>query len=234
MSESGDFELFSAPAAKEQDEKSDEQFRDEMKRAQQQLAQLQKEEGQVRASDNDLAQIIVQFLSQPGNTDLFLLISRTVAQNIPSELILAIIALVDKNASKEIEGYLKAPEGERAEITALTVADNRNFHSLSPEQKKSVDNWISNIVQVAISKPHRTLESLIVKKRSDNPADNGKLIHEVSPSIVQLSAFILRNYLKEQGVSFEFDDLHEFMQTVFVKLIKNLGEIVEGQKQISK
>ncbi|MBU0528925.1 hypothetical protein KKF86_04110 [bacterium] len=234
MAESGDFELFGAPAAKEQDEKNDEKFHDEMKRAQQQLTQLQKEEGQVRVQDNNLAQIIVEFLGKDGNTDLFLLISRAVAQNIPSELILAVISLVDKRAFEEVEGLLQAPEGQRAETTALAIPESRSFQSLNLDQKKEVDGWIKRINEVASKKPHRTLESLIIKKRSDNPADNGKLIHEIAPSIIQLSAFILRNYLTEQKVSFEFDQLHEFMQSVFVNIVRNLGELVQGQKQINE
>ena len=115
---------------------------------------------------------------------------------------------------------------------SLVVAENKNFHSLSPNQKAAIDSWIKNINHIAIKKPHRTLESLIVKKRSDNPADNGKLVHEISPSLVQLSAFILRNYLKEQKVDFDFDEIHAFMQSVFVDIVKKLGDLVEEQKQI--
>jgi len=70
MSEAGDFELFGAPTAKEHDEKSDEKFREEMRRAQKAMQQLQKEEGKARAHDDKLAQIIVQFLSQSGSCNI--------------------------------------------------------------------------------------------------------------------------------------------------------------------
>ena len=156
MSEQGDAELFTGPAPSEKKEMSDEQFNDEMKRTQQALKQLQQEEGQAKGYDNSLATIIVQFLSQPQNTDLFLLISRTVAQNIPSELIIAIISLVDKNAQKEVKGLLEtSKESEKGDEKALTIHQKADFQHLPPEQKKAIDTWVQNIFSVASKKPHR-------------------------------------------------------------------------------
>ena len=226
----GDFELFTGPAPKEAGEMSDEQFREDMKKTQAALAQLQKEEGRAKANDHNLAMILVHFLSQPENTDLFLLISRTVAQNIPSELILAVISLIDKKASKEVAGFLESSEASTpAESTALAIPENKNFQSLPSDQKKILDNWISTINKVAVKKPHRVAESLVTKKRSP---DSDKIIREISPTLVQLSAFILRNYLTQQKISFEFDQLREFMQTVFVNLVKYLEKLIQEQKKI--
>ena len=232
MADSGDFELFSGPAPKEAGEGSDEQFSEKMKRTQQALAQLQKEEGQAKASDHSLALILVNFLSQPENTDLFLLISRSLAQDIPSELILAVISLIDKNASDKIKGYLESLEGGVPETKALTVSGRSDFKSLSPEIKKQIDEWIGRINQVAVKKPHRSLESLVTTKRSDDPVGSWKMVREISPSLVQLSAFVLRNFLTAQDVQHEFEQLQAFMQEVFINLVRHLEELVEEQKKI--
>jgi hypothetical protein len=234
MADQGDFELFSGPAPKEVDEKSDEQFRDQMKQMQGALAQLQKEEGKAKANDFKLAQILIKFLSQPENTDLFLLVSRTVAQNIPSELIIAIVSLIDKKASEEVTAYLKSAEGDTppAPNRNLAVSHQKEFHALSPEQKKEIDVWIKNINEVCFKKPHRILDSIVIKRRSTDPADVARLIREISPVMVQLSAFILRNYLLIHKVSFEIADLQDFMQAVFVQLVKDLEKFVQEQKQI--
>ncbi|MBU0577466.1 hypothetical protein KJ742_03370 [Patescibacteria group bacterium] len=234
MTETGDAELFTGPAAREQDEKSDEQFREEMRRIQQALQQLYQEEGKARVHDNNLVQIILQFLNQADSTDLFLLISRAVAQDIPSELIIAIISLIDQKASKEIKGLLESSERqETPQEASLAIKEHRNFQSLSSEQKSAVDSWIKLINDVATKKPHKCLESIVIKKRSDDPASR-QLVREVSPVLTQLSAFILRNFLTSQKVTFELESLQEFMQAVFVNLIKNLEELVEGQKKIEK
>ena len=221
MSEQGDIDLFSGPAPSEQSEQSDEKFREEMKRTQKALVQLQQEEGQAKAHDDNLAAIIVQFLGQPQNTDLFLLISRVVAQNVPSELIIAILALIDKRANDEIKNLLAAGQGQ-SDQKALVLKQEADFKSLSSHHKKAIDNWVQNISRVAANKPHRTLESIIIQGPK----------RELFPALIQLSAFVLRNFLTHHKITVEFQNLHDFMQGVFVEIVKNLEELIKEQKQL--
>lgn len=223
MPEPNDFELFSGPAPSEKSEKNDEKFRDEMRQGQIALQQLQQEEGQAKAHDNSLAGIIVQFLSQPGNTDLFLLISRVVAQNIPSELIIAVLALIDKASQEEIKGLLAAGAQTESDATSLAVYQKASLNALAPEHKKALDVWIRNISQVAHKKPHRVLEALVI------PGPQRRL----SSMIVQLSAFILRNYLAQSSITIDFQDLRDFMQGVFVQLVKDLENTIKTQQKLT-
>lgn len=238
MSETGDFEsLAGMGAVSEASEMSDEQFRDQMKKAQSAIKKLKKDEGKAKTQDNNLAQIIVKFLNQHGNTDLFLLISRAVAQDIPSELILTVISLVDKNASKEVFALLKAGEEEigkqeTSKNTSLIVKQFSDFQSLSPEHKAAIDAWIENIQRISIKSPHRTLDTIIEMRRPDGEKELEDIIKEVSPTLIQLSSFILRNYLDEYKINFEFSHLHAFMQAVFVNLVKHLENLIVGQKNI--
>jgi len=223
MSDQNDLELFTGPAPSEKGEKSDEQFREDMKRTQQALAQLQKEEGQAKTNDFSLSSTIVQFLNEPGNTDLFLLISRAVAQNIPSELIIAIISLVDKRSQEEVIGLLEGGKKHgHSDETALVIHKKAEFESLSPAHKKAIDKWIENIANVAGKKPHRVLETIVV------PGPQRQL----SIVIIQLSAFILRNYLKKHDIEIEYQNLRDFMQGVYVEIVKNLEDLVKEQKQL--
>jgi len=225
-----DFELFNAPAAKESSDQSDEKFSEEMRKTQAALAQLQKEEGQSKTNDDRLAQIIIQFLSKPEYTDLFLLISRCVAQNIHSELILAVLSLIDKAASEEVNLMLR---GKETSTGAIAVKSADGFEKLLPEQKKAMDKWISSIRLVAAKNPYRTLGGILIMKKSTQPADMGKMVFMVSDAIVQLAAIILRNFLSGHG-TIEFDAIHEFMEAVFVELVKTLEALVQDQKKISK
>lgn len=224
MAEGGsDFELFTGPAPSEQGEMSDEQFQEEMRRTQAAVQQLQQEEGQAKAYDNSLAQIIVQFLSQPQNTDLFLLISRVVAQNIPSELIIAVLSLIDQNAEDEVKGFLAAGKAEVSEAqSALTIHQKADFQTLDPEHKKAIDEWVQNLFAVASKKPHRVLETLVIPKKE----------REISPIFIQLSAFVLRKYLENNGLNLEFQVIHDFMLGVFVEIVKNLENLVKEQKRL--
>lgn len=223
MSETGDFELFNAPAAKESSEQSDEQFREEMRQTQAAVKQLQKEEGQAKAQDNNLAGIIVQFLGQPQNTDLFLLISRMVAQNVPSEFILAMISLIDEAAHQEVTSYLTAGKlTNPIESTALTIHPKTEFTSLPPEHKGVIDAWVKQLNESALHKPHRILETLIQRRPTTALAE----------APVQLGAFILRRYMEKYQVEYDFDHLRDFFQSVILEIIKNAETLLEGQKQL--
>jgi len=224
MADQHDFELFTGPAPSEKGEMSDEQFREEMARTQAAIKQLQKEEGTSRTNDFKLASIIINFLVQPGNTDLFLLISRSVAQNIPSELIIAILSLIDKKSQEEVKEFLEADKKSgHSKLTALAIRQKADFPSLSPALKKTIDKWIENISTVSTKKPHRVLETIVY------PGPQ----RELSTVVVQLSAFILRNFLKMHSVEIEFRDLRDFMQTVFLEIVRNLETLLQEQKQLT-
>ncbi|MBN2306819.1 hypothetical protein JXD20_02440 [Candidatus Peregrinibacteria bacterium] len=229
MTEAGDFELFGAPAAKEHDEKSDEKFREEMKRTQAALQQLQQEEGKARAHDDRLARIIVHFLSQQGGggTDFFLLISRCVAQDIPSELIIAVLSLIDRDASEEIENILK----EAKKDTALVVPQYKDVHLLNAAQKSVIDEWIRNITAAAAHKPYRTLDSVLIKSVAKN---RNEIVKEISPPFVQLSAFIMRYYLAMQETHIDVETLRDFMENIYFKMLQDLEEMTRGQKRLEK
>ncbi len=224
MSEQNDFELFSGPAPSEKKEMSDEKFQEEMKKTQKAMQDLKREEGKAKANDDNLAAIIVQFLGQPENTDLFLLISRTVAQNIPSELIIAVLSLIDKRSLEEVKGLLEGAKGKSGrEGHEMIVHQNANFESLSPHHKKAIDKWIGNISEVAAKKPHRVLDTVVI------PGPERVL----SPVLVQLSAFILRNFLLKHEITMEFQILRDFMQGVYVEIVKNLELLIKEQKRLS-
>ena len=75
---------------------------------------------------------------------------------------------------------------------------------------------------MAFKKPHRSLESLVI------PGPD----RELSPIPVQLSAFILRKYLTNHSLDVDFQGLKDFMQGVFVEIVKNLEHLVKEQKKI--
>jgi uncharacterized FlaG/YvyC family protein len=229
MSEVGDFESFMGPAPSESTEKNDEVFSEQMRKAQQAQQQLQKEEGQAKQNDNQLAQIIVAFLGQEGNTDLFLLISRCVAQNIPSEIIIAVLSLVDQRSSQEIhkmiEGFENKPQ------TALTVQDHHSFKSLDPNLRKQIDGWIQNVQHAIFHKPHQSAETLILKSVDKQ---TNEVVRQLSPVFLQLSTFILRNYLAKHSVQIDFERIRDFMQNIYIKIIKDLENLIAGQKKLSQ
>ena len=78
--------------------------------------------------------------------------------------------------------------------------------------------------KVASKKPHRVLEAIII------PGPE----RELSSTLIQLSAFILRRYLTNNKIDIEFQNLYDFMQGVFVEMVKNLETLVKEQKKIKQ
>ncbi len=225
MSEFGDLESFSAPQAKESSEQSDEQFGEQMRAAQAAAAQLKKEEGKARQNDDQLAKIIVQFLSQQSGTEMFLLISRCVSQDIPSEIIIAILSLVDEAASKEIERIVQEMD------SGLTMLPEQGgFEKLAEAEKRRVEKWLMNIKTASFNKPHRTLDTIL--SRATDP-HSGQAVKILSPSFLQLSTFILRNFIAKNGLQEEYEVLKNFLQSIYVKMVAELETLVAEQKQLS-
>ena len=110
MPEGGNnIESFSgAPQGSEKTQESQEKFSERYRQNQAAIKKGKKDEKKKHDQDESLAAIIVQFLHQTGHTALFLLISRLVARNIPSDLILAIISLIYHPAAKVIQDKMLA------------------------------------------------------------------------------------------------------------------------------
>lgn len=223
MSEQGDFELFNGPAPSEQKEMSDEQFKEAIKKGQQKAQQIKKEEGKSKKNDDKLSNIIIAFLNDKKNTDLFLLISRNVAQDVTSALIIAILSLIDQNSESELYNLLKSSDIIENKH-ALTVYEKSNFGLLSDRQKKDIDAWTNNIYKLSLSNPHKTLNSILLKD----------VKKELSNSLIQLSAFILRKYLFSQNINIDFQEIYDFMQNIWVNLSINLEKFIKNQKQIEE
>ena len=226
MSEVGGLDSFDSQGVSEASEQSQEQFREGLRQSQIAAKQQQKDEGKARQKDDQLAKIIVQFLAQPNHTDLFLLISRCVSQNIPSEVIIAVLSLIDRTAYVEMENILN--EADPSQLPA--VIENQGLHELSKGQMQSINQWLNNIHLVASKKPFRMLESVLVLIKKEKGADP---IREISPSFIQLSAFMLRDYLAMQNSHIEHTLLSDFIQSAYLQIIAQLKDQVMDQKQLS-
>ena len=67
--------------------------------------------------------------------------------------------------------------------------------------------------QVASRNPERILEAMLIPGHEKT----------ISPVLVQLSAFILRNYLASHQIAMEYSHLRDFMEGVMVEIVKGLA-----------
>jgi hypothetical protein len=199
-----DFELFSAPTAQEKSEKSDEKFREKYRQAQAQIKKIKREESSKKKDDNSLADAIIRFLGQPNRSGFFILISRLVAANVPSDLILAIISLIDPPSEKLITEKF-------GRISQKFPVPRINFET---KKEDEIGSWGRRILAVAFLEPERILKTVLLEE-------------DLRVEVLQLSAFVLREFLGDER-SDDFEDLKvfcvQFWETILQILRRHLSE----------
>jgi len=177
---------------------------------------LWKEEQKFRKDDSGVANIILKFLQNPAHTKFFILLARLVARNVPSNFLLAILALIHKDSKKSTEEDIKT-----LKTTALELKREEHFRSLPPDIKVHIDIWIDNIYKIGGMNPQKTVKSLI------NPDDT------IEEALFQLSTFILEELLILHHIHHEYQEIRTFIELVFISMINKLKEMSENQKKLS-
>lgn len=213
--EMGGFEGFGgAPGGAEKAGESDEKFRERFAQSQAAVQQIRKEEQRKKQDDNLLAILIVQFLGEPAYTRFFLLISRLVAKNLPSDLIIAIIALIYKPARDHIEQKFGA-EGFN-----IKLPEKMDF---STAAKAEINTWLRGISNVATSEPQKILATGL--------DGEGK----IDGSLVQLSIFCLQEFLEKQNdAEVNFENIRSFLEAFWKNLFTQIAEQIENQPLLTE
>jgi hypothetical protein len=197
-------------------EVADEVFRENQKKTQATQRAMKKAEDSARKKDGQLAKVIGRFLQTHSNTAVMLLIARCLEQNIPAGFILGILALVELEAREEFEALL----GEAAVKLLDTPQQEEevNTHALTASElpshvKRAIDAWAEGLFAFGMTQPIRLLTTA--------SSSEGELF----PSLVQLTAFILEQYLAGEKVTLEHENAREFGKLI----LRNLLEKIENQ-----
>jgi len=192
-----DFELFGgAPGGKEKVQESDEHFQERYRQAQSQIKQIKKDESKHKRNDNQLAKVIVRFLGQKNHTSLFLLISKLIAADVPSDLILAVISLIDNDCADLIA--VKVAEGN-LQIQSAKVATA----AISKSNQERVAQWGAVIGAVAFSRPVRNFQAIVDQEQ------------KIRLPLLQLTAFVLREFLENFGENVNFENVKSFCMSLW-------------------
>ncbi len=183
----------------EKAKETDEQFQERHRQAQAAVKKIRQEEQKKKAQDNSLAKVITAFLGDASRTPYFILISRLVSRNIPSDIILAIIALIYDPAAEEIDAKLLLLPNGAPELEA------RGEHALfTPEEKRKIDAWTNGILRISQIEPRRVLQTC---REIDGQPNKG---------LIQLFAMVLREFLESgEHDEIEIENLQAFGETFF-------------------
>jgi len=169
--------------------------------------QARKDEKKAKKRDDGVAQMILRFLSDTQRIHLATLISRLVALDCPSPFLLAVLSLVSADSAKAVEEYL-AEQGGAPQIDPKSLAP-LGEDALSTEANLGLEQWILSMELVLATDPERILKSLIV--------DEGN----IDGTVLQLTTFVLEEFLKEHGKAPAFLDLQRVSIAILQSVFEN-------------
>jgi len=208
-----------------------EAFKEQMKKNAAFIAAVKKDEKKQKDKEEKLVKILVKFIKGNSSKDLLLLISQLLEENIPAAFILSIIYLGNPEIQEEIN--LLALEAGKVETQEKKISekDLQKDDALVPfgikdktiplKVKVEIDAWVKNIWDTAKTYSGKLLATAIY--------DN----QYIKPVVVELSAFVLRDFLTDSGVKNDYKKLKEFSMFFLSGIIKNIQE-KHANKQIGQ
>lgn len=201
------------PQAQEASEEAKEKFQERLATAQKALKQLKRDEAKRKKQDNHLAKIITYFLQTQGNTDLANLIAVLVENDVPSDFILAILALVDAQSKEVIlikkeQLLLQNPAQDNTKV--LVVLQENVLENLTPELKQEIDAWFEHLYLIGKEETEQIMATTL------------DLDLEIDQNILQLATTLLQRFLAKNSLSFEYNSVYEFIQFGLQKIYEQL------------
>ncbi len=220
-----------------------EALREKMKAAAAQIAAIKREEKKQKKKEEELLRILLKFVKNSHKTELTLLISRVLEQNLPANFVLAVILLGNEDIQREIGSYLMlksgsengSPHSDNSEEKALTFFSETD-DTLPLKIKIEIDNWIKNMLSQAEETPQKLLKTSYDIEMIELPKEfeysDQKYKEKKVPKtiVVQLLTFVLRDFLEQNRISEPYSKLFEFAKFIFTGILNKTAEGIDNRK----
>ncbi len=193
---------------KETSAESAERAREQKAKAASQAKRDQQNERRKKSQDDILAQIIVQFLKNPRYSGFFLLIARALSKNIPSDFLLAILALIHKDSAQILQDKNIPRKNPPKSHTS----------SFPPELSSPLSEWTILLYSVSTAEPHRVLETILDES------------WELDVNIVQLCSLVVREFFFFKKFETEFSHIQQFSENFLKTLSTDLENQIQNQQ----
>ena len=194
-------------------EQAKEQLQEEIQKAQAQQKRDQSDEKKAKKKDNKLGDFLKQFIKDRDDR-MALLIARLLEKNVPVTFILGILSLTNEEISEVLDKHLSFQEPTTSE---LIISKEGKLPAVFGDQAmKIIDEWGNRLFQNASTEPMRHITTL---------AHHGG----VELTAVQLIAFTVDNFLQDQKIEKEFEDIQSFSEFLLKGILHKLHDIADEQ-----
>lgn len=232
-----------------------EAFKERMKAAAAQIAAIKKEEGKQKQSEEELLRILLAFIKHSQKSDLVLLISRALEQNIPANFILAIILLSNEDIKRQVGESFFQLSGGKSELSEMPTNSLNESHSEEPTSQGSelvfftgqdssfplkmrieLDSWIKNMLLIAEQVPHKLIKTAYKIEMIEQPKEYDyedpkyEENRTIKMALIQLSAYILREYFEQNSHEEEYNNLYTFSEFILSGILTKTEEGLDNRK----
>jgi len=220
-------------------EASFEKLRERMKAAAAQIKAIKKEEKKQKKKEDELFRILLQFIKTSHKTDLILLISRVLEQNVPANFIMAIILLGNEEIQQAMGNFLMLNDGGAQPDERALVFFNPEDKSLPLKLKAEMDNWIKNMLSQADENPQKLMKTgydihkteLECEFEFDEPEYKEEKV--AKEAIVKLITFVLRSFLESHNQDEPYKKLKEFSLFILTGILSKTAEGLKNRKLLA-
>lgn len=218
------FEFFGAGSGSEEiDPAAFEKFKERIKAAAAQIKELKKGEQKKRVKEDKLVKILLHFVKNHQKQDIMMLIARLLEQNVPAVFILSVVLLGNEEVQKESGFLLNSAQGSEIGAENDSVLAKIDESGVLPLKLKiEIDAWMKNILMQALENPHNVIKTCF--------DEDGMLILP----LIQLSAFIIRDYMEENKQNANYESLKQFSMFFLNGIMKKVTEKIENQKELNE
>lgn len=190
-----------------------EQLAEEIRKAAAQQKRDTKDEKRAKKKDDKLADIIRVFI-RSNDDRMSLLISRLIRKNVPVTFVLGLLSLNYEEINEILEKQMSSEEKTTKE---LILSKEQNLPQLfSDEAMGKIDEWGNRLFQNASINPMRHLRTLAHATG-------------VELSAVQLTSFMIQEFLEKNGVKKDFDEIQGFSNFLLQGILKKLHNLADEQ-----
>jgi len=218
-----DFEAFGGYEAGEAfDPASFERFKERMKAATAQLQAIQKQEKKQKKSEDELIKILLKFIKTGKKKDILLLVSRLLEMNVPAGFIVSVLLISNQDIQEQL-GLKLLPSGqvEKAVEGQTNLPDLYIGGEILPLKIKiAMVNWVNEMSKKVNDNPQRCIKTLF---NQDG---------QVQLSAIQFGSFCLRDFLEDQGVPHEYDQLKDFVSFVLSDILTKAQQELKNRKEL--
>ncbi|MFC1616424.1 hypothetical protein ACFL21_04740 [Patescibacteria group bacterium] len=220
------------------DEGAFEAFKEKMKRAAAQIAAIKKEEGKQKKKEQELLKILLAFIKKSYKTELVLLISRALAQNLPANFILAIILLGNEDIQEKAGKYLLPPGFQQYEQAQLEEAESGNSQALvffnedktmPLKIKIQIEQWLKVLMIQAEENPQKLLRTAYDIEKVEIEGEEQK-IKKISKALINLATYIVKDFLKQNNQVEPNKQLRKFTHFILKGILSKTKEALDNRE----